>query len=228
MAVLPQSREEMIQWFANRIASWAVSPTSIGLTAQQIVDLSTKLAQAQADLQAAVEIRIQSKNKTAAFHLSSDDLRDFGSDLIATVKARAEATNDPTIFQKASIPPPSPPSPVGPPATPTNLVAISNPFGYIDLAWKGARSNGVQFTIQRQSIELDGTLGTWTTIATVPANEYSDTTVPTGFRGMNYRVWAQRTGGQSQPTESTTVWFGVNGSSAFLKKANGDDLKLAS
>lgn len=232
MAILPNSREEMIQWIENRIAVWAAAPTAIGLTMAEVTELASRLNTAKNDLDSVVEIRIQSKSLTSQYHLSSDALRSLAADMIKVIRARAEVTNDPSIYNKALIPQPATPTPLGPPATPTDLAAAINSAGYIDLAWKGSREGGTQFIIQRQAIPLEGNNGPWSSIAAVAGNDFADTSVPIGVRGVNYRVYAQRSGGNSAPTESTTVYFGTAADSAVLakKKITGEpsEFKIAS
>lgn len=221
-AVLPPSREQMIQWFNQRIASWAAAPTTIGLSAAQLTELASKLNSAGAEQSAAFDARINSRNQTLNYHNAADDLRTFGADLIKTIKAFAEATDDPSVYTAASVPPPSPPTPLGPPDVPTALTATPDPYGYVVLAWKGARVGGTQFILERQMVALDGTLGAWTYAGTSAGNDYTDITIPPGFRAANYRVYAQRSGGQSKASQIATLWFGSNAESAGVNTSVGD------
>ena len=221
--VLPNSREQMIQWFNQRIASWGADPTTIGLTASQVADLAGKLAAAQTDESAAFDARIASKNATANYYTSSDDLRNFGSDLIKTIKAFAETTNNPGVYTAASVPPPSPPTPLGPPATPKNLSYKLNTAGEIELEWDSSRTGGTSFTIERS---ITGATGPWSIVGTSEEAAFTDTAVPSGVASVAYRVIASRSGGSSNPTAALVVLFG--NSSGSTETASGDtDLTIA-
>ncbi len=202
----------MIQWFADRAASWAADPTGIGLTAAQVADLVAFLNVAQTGSDNAIAARIASRDATVVFHEGADTLRDFGADLIKTIKAYAETTNDPNVYAAASVPPPSGPTPTGPPEVPTEVTASINGFGYVFIEWKASRAVGTQFILQRQLTPVDGPPSAWTYAGSSTTNDYTDTTVPTGFASVSYRVYAQRASGTSDASNVTTLAFGSNAS----------------
>ena len=221
--VLPASREQMIQWFNQRIASWGADPTTIGLTALQVADLAGRLAAAQTDESTAFDARINSKNATTNYYTSSDDLRNFGGDLIKTIKAFAETTDNTGVYTAASVPPPSPPTPLGPPATPKNLSYKLNTAGEIELKWDSSRTGGTSFTIERS---ITGATGPWSIVGTSEEAAFTDTAVPSGVVSVSYRVIASRSGGSSTPTAALVVLFG--NSSGSTETASGDtDLTIA-
>lgn len=207
--VLPNSREAMIQWFAQRITTWAATPTAIGLTAAQMATLATKLNTAGNHENAAFAARIASKSATVNYYNSSDDLRNFGSDLIKTIKAFAETTNNPAVYALANVPPPAAPAPLGPPATPTALVATLDTAGQIAVKWEGSRVGGTSFTIERS---LSGATGPWSIVGVSEERSFLDVAVPRGVDAISYRVTASRAGGSSTPSASVSVLFGNTGS----------------
>jgi hypothetical protein len=218
--VLPDSRTQMIQWFADRVAGWAADPVSIGLTALQVSDLAAFLAAAQTGSSDATAARIASRDATVVFHEGSDQLRGFGADLIKTIKAFAETTNDANVYAAASVPPPSPPSPTAPPDVPTELTAQINGFGSISIAWKGSRADGTQFVLQRQLTPVDAPPAAWSFAGASTTNDYTDATVPTGFASVSYRVYAQSPAGTSDASTPVVLAFGNSA-------AGGESLTLA-
>jgi hypothetical protein len=222
--VLPNSREQMIQWFNQRIVSWGADPTTIGLTALQVADLAGRLAAAQTDESTAFDARINSKNATTNYYTSSDDLRNFGGDLIKTIKAFAETTDNTGVYTAASVPPPSPPTPLGPPATPKNLSSELNTAGEIELEWNSSRVGGTSFTIERSTT---GGAEPWTIVGTSEEAAFTDTAVPSGVVSVAYRVIASRSGGSSNPTPPLVIYFGNTGSTSEETASGDTDLTIA-
>lgn len=227
MAVLPSSREDMINWFAARIAQWGANAAQIGISPAQIAALATLLSEADSALSIAEGARITSKNATVDFHNAADALRELGGDFITLIKANAEATNNPDIYTLASIPPPAAPSPLGPPATPTNLTTTLTSAGSIKLRWRGSRRGGTSFKIWR-STTLPGMGATqWQLINSVEENKFEDGTVPLGLESVTYRVVATRSGGSSEPSDVSTIFFGSAGGQASTNATGGTNLTIA-
>lgn len=225
MSVLPQSRQAMLQFFEQHVTVWAASPTAIGLTAAQMTQLATYINDARTSFDAqqdAIAVKLAATN---LMYTKTDTLRSFGADLIKTIRAFAETTNNPDVYSDAQIPPPKTPTPVGPPETPTEITATINNFGYIVVKWKGRRAAGTQFILQRQLAPLAGKAGNWTYAGTTTTNDYTDITVPTGYASVSYRVYAQRSGGQSDASTPVTLQFGTD--LGENTATNGDGLSLA-
>lgn len=221
--VLPNSREAMIQWFEQRLSAWAAAPTAIGLTAAQLTSLATMLGDASTDQDAAFAARIASKSATLNYYNSSDDLRSFGSDLIKTIKAFAETTNNPSVYALANVPPPAAPAPLGPPATPTDLRATLDTAGQITVRWEGSRVGGTSFTVERS---LTGSTGPWSIVGVSEERSFLDVAVPRGVDAVSYRVIASRAGGSSTPSSAVSVLFGNTSSQANTASGN-NGLSLA-
>ena len=207
--VLPQSREQMIAWFAARIASWAAAPTAINLTLVQVTQLATLLNDAQAALAAATAARIASKDATLLYHYHADLLRAYGGDMITLIKAGAEINNDPSIYAQASVPPPADPSPLGPPPIPTDLLTRLNTAGQVALTWKCTRKGGTSFNIARRTTAPTQPVSGWTLIGTSEVQRFIDTALPVGLESATYRVIASRAGGSSVPSDVSTIFFGT-------------------
>jgi hypothetical protein len=225
MSILPNSREQMVQYFEVHNPVWAKDPAAIGLTAAQIVELDTKITNARATLTAQTAAINAKLAATGNMHLETDTLRGFGADLIKVIKAFAESTDDPAVYVAAEVPPPSPPTPSGPPDQPTNLKTTLDNFGQVIIEWTGSRAFGTQFTVQRQLTPVTGSPTPWADVGTSATNDFIDATVPTGQASVSYRVYAQRSSGISNASDPSSLNFGTeSGSSAA---SGGDTISFA-
>lgn len=222
--VVPDTRQEMIAWYAQRAASWATNAANIGLDTSQVTALATLINAAQTTESAAFTARAASRNATVNYHTNADILKEFGAGLVKTIKAYADATDSNTVYSLASIPPPSKPGPLGVPETPTDVRAILNNNGQVELKWQGSRAGGTSFRIERNVFPIGGAASNWQLIDVVEERNYVDSNVPQGLAMALYRVFAQRSGGVSVASEPGQVIFGT-GSSA--SGSNNGGLSLA-
>ena len=205
----------MIDFFAAHAAGWVANQASIGITVQQAVDLTTFITTAQQAQLAADTAKNAAQAATLDLQTKSADLREYGGDLVRLIKAYAESQADPApTYVLAEIAPPAPKVPLGPPAVPTNLQGVVDNSGAVTLTWDATLTGGTQFTIERQLSPVGGAPGAWGTIGSVSSKEFTDNSLPQGFANASYRVIAKRTGGTSQPTEPTAIYFGIAGSEA--------------
>lgn len=186
--VLPNSREQTIQWFADRIDTWAAKAASIGLTVPQITALATMLAAAEGSQSTAIAARIASKDATVNFHTDTDTLKSYGADLIKVIKAFAESTGDPSVYAAASVPPPAPPTPAGAPVQPTELTATLLPGGSLRLGWKGTVSQSAYFSIFRKA---EGE-AVFTLLDSTDEKFFDDDAIPVGANSLVYYIEARR------------------------------------
>ncbi len=226
-STLPTTIVGKIEFFEQHLPVWAADPASIGLDAGLVSDLAVRTAQARTDYEAALAIRNSAKAATETQNSSVSFMYDLGADLVKTIRAFAETTDDDSVYAAAQIPAPSPPTPTGPPEMPTNVTADVNNFGYVVISWKASRAVGTQFILQRQLQPIDGPPQAWTYAGSSTTNDYTDTTVPTGFAGVSYRVYAQRAGGTSDVSTPTTISFGTGAGGSSSETAGGEDLTLA-
>lgn len=208
MGVLPQSRSQMIAWFRQRLSHWSGNAAELGLSIDHVTGLATRLDSAENKLDEANNIRAQSEGVTFEYHTNADDLKSFGADLIKVIKAKAEADGDPSLYALAQIPPPAAPTPLGPPAQPTNLTSAVGTLGEIDLRWKGSRRGGTSFSIHR-AVTLPGQPnGPFALIGTSEEARFVDENMPVGLATATYYIMAHRSGGSSPASDSTIVYFG--------------------
>lgn len=209
MSVIPRTVIGKIEFCEAHLAVWAANPTAIGITALQVSDLAALVAQARADYDAAEAARNGARSAIETRNISVGSMFDLVADLVKTIRAFAETTNDPSVYPAADIPAPAAPTPTPPPDAPTNLTAMVNTVGHCLLNWKGSRAVGTQFVLRRQVTPVGGTPGQWTYAGSSVTNDYTDTTVPTGLASVSYVVIAQRASGTSEPSNTATLTFGT-------------------
>ena len=156
MAVVPDKDLEMIQWFELRQPQWASQAAVIGLLPSQCTQLGllavsarkafTDQQMAKAAAKTATQVFVQAANGR-----NPDGLRVFGAELIKTIRAFAETTNNPAVFDKANFAPPSPPTPTPPPSKPTDVTATIEPSGALTIRFKATSpGSGAVYLVKRK------------------------------------------------------------------------------
>ncbi len=190
-----------LSFFEEHLPVWAVDPAAIGLDAAQIASLSILVAAARTDFDAAAAIRNSAMAATEAQNNSINAMYDLGADLIKTIRAYAETTNDPGVYVAAEIPAPAPPTPAGPPEKPTELAVGLLPSGGLHLTWKGTLSQSAYFSVYRKA-EAESSF----TLLDSPADKFfDDTTIPSGANNVTYYIQARR-----DSFRVDSAWFQVN------------------
>ncbi len=207
MAVLPPSRIGRIEFFEARLAQWAANAVGIGVQPAAVASLQALVTAARAAFNAQQTQAATAKASTATFHVKADDMAEFGGDLIKTIKAFAETSNNPNVYALANVPAPAAPTPAGPPVAPTSLDATMNADGSITLKWKGSLEARQFFSIWRT---LPGQ-GAATQIGSIAAKEFLDSSVPRGLTQVVYSVRAHRDTLISEPSDNIVVYFGAVG-----------------
>lgn len=225
MAILPGSRSERLEYIESKVPIWTAASSQIGLSAPQLVLLSTQTSACRAAYQAMISAQQASKNATQAFYNTCATMTDTAADYLKVIKAYAASTNNPGVYTIASIPPNKTPSaPVAPP-TPANVTATLLNSGGVRLDWKASIGDGVVFTVWRK-------LATEANIQQIGlasgAKFFEDNTLPVGTQsstGVVYQVKATRLGLESDFSEPVLVKFGAIASEA---SPDGDEtLRIA-
>ena len=215
MGVVPKTIHGRIAFFENRVDLWTANADRIGLTPAQTDALAARAAAARDAYCTALTARDHAVSATEAQNVAVGELADLGGDLVNTIRAYALANNDPAVFALANVPAPAAPSPRGAPDTPAELVARLNNSGGIALSFKASRAGGTTFVVQRRTVGVNpsvpGTSSTdeWTTLGVTNGKTFTDDTLPRGLAQADYRVYATRAGGTSQPTQPVGVLFGT-------------------
>lgn len=240
MALLPQSREQRIQFYEAHLPLWtAAPPAAIGLTAGQLTAINTLVTAARASLTAAETARIAAKDATANFYNKTGSMDALGTDLIKIIRAYAATQNDPNVYVLAGIPAPSSGSPVPPPGTPTNFEANLLQDGTVKLKWTCTNPPGAGGTIYevRRRIGAPSATNPLTLIATTGSREFTDGTIPPGESGgadgILYQITAVRSTKRGNPAQFT-IRIGAGGSlesfeftGASTTGGEGENISLA-
>jgi hypothetical protein len=214
MAVVPDKIAEKLSYFEQHLPVWAANTTTIGITSLQISDLAILVADARANFDSAIDARSVSRAATVAQNASIDAMVELGGDLIKTIRAFAETTNDITVFETAQVPPPSPPTPAGPPEQPTNLAAkLLTPFG-LTISWNGSAAQGTYFNIWRK---LNAET-VFSFVGTTKTKSLDDTSIPDGTTSANYYISAHRDE-QTVNSAIMTLQFGSGGGAGLTLAA---------
>lgn len=193
------------------VTTWAgvTDPTTIGLTGEQVNQLTTLVTAARGGLDDAEAARITSKTATEAWYSQYNTARAFCASLVADIKHFAESTGNPGVYTIAEISAPEPPSTRPAPPPPTNVTSSLASDGSVVIKWKSREADGATFAVYRR---LDGE-GAFTLagFANGKKKEYRDLDVPPGATQAAYHVIATRSNLESLPSDNTTVYFGVPG-----------------
>jgi hypothetical protein len=222
-SVIPDKDLEMIQFFETHWPIWTTAPTTIGLTAGQVTNLKNATESSRAKYSSQQTAKTAAKASTNALHSANSSLRDLGSALIAAIKAYAETTNNPGVYDIAQIPMPDPASPAPLPKQPDSITITLEPGGALTLKWKSNNSAGAYFTIAR----MIGDSGTFVTIGNAQKKTFTDGTLPLGSSSATYIITGVRGSRIGDSSEPVQVQFGVgSGGGLQIASVNGG-LKVA-
>lgn len=223
-SVLPKNMLDRVQWCENHLATFTTNATAIGTSSAAVTALGTLTSTARAAFDAQQVAQDAAKDATGDFHIAVDAMTNGAADIVRQIKAKAAIAGD-SIYTLASIPIPAPPSPVGPPGTPTDFKASLNPDGSLNLAWKCVNPAGSQGTTYQVYRKLSGE-GAFTFIGATGTRTFLDDTVPSTGAPINYQIVALR----STATGTAAVFvvnFGVDGGSGVMSASVLQAPKLA-
>lgn len=213
MSELPASRQARLEYFEARNALWLANATAIGITAAQATAIKTATQANRADFGTMEVARGASKAATNTFYTSNNTMTDLGRDLLKTIKAFAQTTNNPAVYSLANIDPPTPPSPVPPPDVPTDLVGVLSPVGVATVSWKSTKSgasSGIFFVVARQwQGEAD-----FTVLGASAEKSFIDPAPNAAAGPVYYRVRAVRGADQSDWTQP--IVFNIAGGGGMV------------
>ncbi len=153
MANFEGSRRQKLEWMEARITQWQSNALAIGISAAQATNVKNAAVTCRTEFNDAEAARAAAKNATVEFYTASNTMNGLARDLIATIKAFAETTNNPNVYALASIDPPAPPTPVPAPSVPTDFNGSVSPGGVVTLTWKATpsgASSGIFFLVERK------------------------------------------------------------------------------
>lgn len=242
MPVVPDKKNEQIQFAEQHAPVWAVTPTAIGLTAAGVTAIATATTNARKSYDAALAARLASKAATTQADNDIQTMLTLIGDAVKQIRLYAESTHNPNVFAKAEIPPPAAPTPAMPPTQPIELRAVIESMGQLTVQWKCAASTpglddstgGVLYTIRRR---LHGQTG-FTYVGTAKPSRagkrgfstFTDTELPANPSGLQYVVQGVRSTGGGNLTgpasDVFSVTLGVGGDGSVFV-ADTQSMKLA-
>lgn len=205
MPILPRTDLGKLEFFEAHLPVWGTAPATIGLTAGQVTSLSTATTAARTAFNAAIASHEASKASTVNQHNKIDAMNAIGTDLLKIIKAYAAVQNDPNVYVLAQIPPPGEPTPAPPPSAPTDLAAVMNTNGSIELRWKGSLAQRQFYSVWRQN-EVGGV---YDQIGSVASKVFLDATCPRGVSQVSYEVRGHRDSQVSVPCTALVIYFGA-------------------
>lgn len=197
MTIVPRSRPDAIDWLGAHLPVWTADPTSIGLTIDIVADLATKHNEALAAETDADEANNAKLAASGTFRSKADTMRESAVAAVQAIKAFAQTSGDPAVYQAAQIPEPSPPSPAQPPEAPSQLTATFINGGRLDLAWKGKGPQGTFYNVLRRFDEAEA----YVSIGTTTRKSFEDETLPGGTSRVYYQIVAQQTSNKAYSLE---------------------------
>lgn len=207
MPLVPDSRIGQIEFYEAHNPQWTAKATTIGLTAAQMTTLTSLTTTARAAFNAAEAARNAAKAATQEYYNAVSNMSALGASYITQIRAKAETTNDPTVYTSAQIPPRATPTPAGPPTNATSVSALLENDGNVQLSWRGTVSQGQFFSVWRK---LAGQT-TWTQIGSVAAKSFIDSGVPAGTTYAYYQIKSHRNSQVSSGSEPVVLLFGAQG-----------------
>ncbi|VAX42517.1 hypothetical protein MNBD_PLANCTO03-1338 [hydrothermal vent metagenome] len=220
MALVPDSKSGAISFYQSRIAVWAADPAAIGLSAQQIGDITSATGTSQASLLAMQEAYNTARSATAINDTDIADMRAIGASLISTIRAYARTSGDMSVYTKADIPAPKTPTPAGTPDAPTNVTGRINNRGAIELKWEGTLAFHAFFEVYRM---FEGQTQ-WTLLASIGKKAFEDDSIPPSTTtAVQYYIQARRGELRSDPSDPVTIRMGVIGINTNAPAENGEE-----
>lgn len=208
MPTVPAEINARIQFFEQRIPSWSANFAAIGLTAAQCAALATAITDARKAYDDAQAARIAAKNATVAQTSFVRTMSSLGADAIRFIRAFADSQTSQAamaaVYTAASIDPPAPPQPAGPPVAPDMVTADPNADGTVTVKWRGSTANQTFFSVWRKV----GNSTTWSQLGSVATKSFLDVTVPGGTPTVTYFIRAQRNNQVSPASDEAVVNFG--------------------
>lgn len=226
MSVLPESREKRLQYFEARWNLWLTNASSLGVSAAQINGLKSLVMDDREAFEAAQLARANAKSATSTWYNSNNAMVSMGRDLIKTIKAFAETSGNPNVYNLANIDAPLPPTPIPAPTTPTSMNGFVSADGVVTLTWKADKSgpsSGIFFSIERKRGS-----GNYIPMGATMSKSFVDGDAGITTAPVQYRVRAIR--GDKMSEYTLPVIFNFVSGSGFVVSGNADagpEMKMA-
>lgn len=205
---MPSKNNAALIWLEAHIEQWTNDPASIGLSAAQASELSTRITAARQARTDANELHNRAVAATARYQASATEMKGYASALITTIKAFAATSSDPSAVRSAAaITAPAPRTPADPPEQPAITRARLGGTGSVTIDFKGRGPTGTVWQVQRKIAgeRRFSQIGT----ADVATKSFTDTTLPAGTPSADYQVQGVRGSLTGQASFPLNVRFGA-------------------
>ncbi len=210
MSTYPRDRNEFLVWAEAHVDVFSSNAANIGLTAAQAAAFKSQVESLRGRITLQQAAKDAAKAATEAANDILSDTRVLTSDLVRSIRAFAENTKNPEVYQLAQIPAPSAGAPVPPPGQPTDFKVELNSDGSITIKWKAQHPKGsdrVVYFVQRKLVSE----GAFRLIGGSGERSFVDQTLPIGIDGATYIITAQRGNVQGAPSRQLAITFGSSG-----------------
>jgi hypothetical protein len=209
MRTVPRDKMAKIAFYEAHIEAWLAHSAEIGLDHDEVEDLAALIAAARADKIAQATAEGARISATGVSDQSVDAMHTLGATMITKIKAHAQATNDPNVFNRANVPARKVAAPFPPPSRARAITTHLNIDGSITLRWKARQPRGATGTIYQVLRRVVGAHGDFVHLGTAGHDKaFTDHTIPQGTGSLIYRIVPVRSGLFGDATE-TNVNFGV-------------------
>ncbi len=208
-SVVPSKDLDAVQFFEDHLSGWSTNALAIGTSVSAISAFTTVVKAAHDAYTAQQKAQQAAKAATTPWHNNVRSMREIGGDLIKTIKAFADTTNNPNVYGIAEIPMPMPPAPVPAPGQPGSFKVGLTGAGAVEISWKcnnGASSTGAFFVVTRKLMGES----VFTTVGNVGKKKFTDSTITQGVSGATYLVQGFRGALAGTISEQLSVQFGVS------------------
>ncbi|MCL4220112.1 MAG: hypothetical protein KJZ65_01955 [Phycisphaerales bacterium] len=222
MATVPTTNLGKIEFYESHLPAWGTNAVAIGLTAGSVTSLATLTAAARTAYNAHVAAQAAARaatanyyDKVAAMHAGPG----AGSDMIRTIRAFAQSSNNPNVYVLAQIPPPATPGPVPAPGTPFAFKVGLLQNGALELKWKCHNPSGASGTVYEIMRRVGS--GPFSYLDAPGQRQFVDAGVPAGAASVTYQITAARSTTRGNPAQFT-VTFGTGAGAGTIASVTSD------
>jgi len=203
-------RAAFISWCSAHTGIFLANDELIGLTSLQAGAFVTATSEAVSAINSAAIAKNAYLAANDVANMKVATLRTTASETVRTIKTFAITSGDPNVYALAQIPAPAVPTPVAPPAKPSDLqVALDPSSGAVTLRWKAANpvgSAGTSYIIRRRNPAVAGS--GFEFIGVTGTKKFVDSTFIAGPDAVQYTVQGQRSDSSGPLSDVFTVNFG--------------------
>ncbi len=216
MSTIPESYPDAIFWTTNHLANWPNDPTTIGLDAARVTELTALKDAAAAAMATAQQLNDQKKVAYEAYHAKAKAMRDYASQSVGIIRSFAKASDNPeAVYQAALIPAPADPAPAPAPGVPYKFQTRLIQGGALEVTFEcdNEGTNAVSYEVRRR--DGSGQMAPFSFIMNAGERKFVDDTIPNGTGQVTYRIVGFRTINRGDPAYFV-VAFGAGNSAEVV------------